>query len=71
MAETDPAPRWELRATARRLPYSALTWAADNDTFPPMHRAAARREMRRRDRQDAQWLADFMTRLAITPQRES
>jgi hypothetical protein len=60
----DETPRYVLRAAAARLPYSVLSWLAAHDDAPHMHRAEARREMRRRDRSAAAWLADFLARMS-------
>lgn len=54
--------RHELRAAAARLPYSTLEWLAQHDDCPPMHRAEARRQMRRILRRERQWFVAFMAR---------
>lgn len=56
-------PRYELRAAASRLGMAELAHVADHPEALPMHRAEARREIRRRKRASAAWLAGFLSRL--------
>lgn len=62
--------RAQLRAAAARLPHDHLEHAARNEQYPQSHRAAARREIKRRRKAERRWLADFLRRGAEDSQAQ-